>query len=304
VQNATTCLGIDSTTWSAAFNGVTSNVTISNDAGVRSTFETPLLVTHAGDCANVHPRLTLQMDTDTAHSLTVNSAITAKTLAAEDLTVSSHGGLGYKDLVAIHRFLNMPPVAFELSQTSIASAVATAGVVVNAAGDEFTFDGSTSYVSINRPFAYDFTVVFDIKTTQNNGAVCSGGSNGWWNGAGLFDAEVSGDADDFGISMCSGKIAAGIGSTGGNSVVETTATFNDGNWHSVRVLRYAIDGKLQVYVNGAMRASATGGNTGGLTAPTTVEIGRIRDPAAGYFAGTLRNMRAYYETAPLPMGRT
>ena len=66
-----TCLGPDASRWSAKFDGASSNVTLSYDAAVMATLKTPLKVTHAADCGNDPPTLTVQMDTVHDGSLTL-----------------------------------------------------------------------------------------------------------------------------------------------------------------------------------------------------------------------------------------
>ena len=66
-----TCLGPDASKWSAKFDGAIANVTLSYDAAVMATLKTPLKVTHAADCGNDPPTLTVQMDTVHDGSLTL-----------------------------------------------------------------------------------------------------------------------------------------------------------------------------------------------------------------------------------------
>ena len=65
------CLGPDASKWSAKFDGASSNMTLSYDAAVMATLKTPLKVTHAADCGNDPPTLTVQMDTVHDGSLTL-----------------------------------------------------------------------------------------------------------------------------------------------------------------------------------------------------------------------------------------
>ena len=194
------------------------------------------------------------------------------------------------------------------------------GVTVNAAGDEFTFDGSTSYVQIDRTLTWDFTILFDVKTTDAHNGLSGDPGNcaDWYRGVGLVDAEMAGDMDDFGISMCGGKITFGIGrasSTSGGAAswnLQSSATYNDGNWHSVKAVRAWI-GEAQLYVDGARvgrEGSATTANLGCdatypagcgyVTSPSYISIGRIATDAR-YFTGTMRNVALYAEVAPVPL---
>ena len=140
---------------------------------------------------------------------------------------------------------------------------------------------------------------------------------------GLVDAELNGYNDDFGVShgvsMCDGKITFGIGrsaSSGGVTFwnLQSSGTYNDGNWHSVKAIRER-NGEAQLYVDGARvgrEGSASTANLGCdaaavasgvcsvVTSPSYISIGRIQTDTR-YFTGTLRNVALYSEAAPIPL---
>ena len=65
------CLGSDESKWAWQYDGAAANqLTLSNDA-MMAALKTPLKVTHAADCGNVAPTLTVQMDTVFAGTLSV-----------------------------------------------------------------------------------------------------------------------------------------------------------------------------------------------------------------------------------------
>ena len=79
------CLGGDESSWSAMFDGVHSNITLSGDAGETSVL-TPLKVTHSANCKTTTPTLTVQMDT-TIGSLTVG-ALSATTASVGSVSLA------------------------------------------------------------------------------------------------------------------------------------------------------------------------------------------------------------------------
>jgi hypothetical protein len=105
------------------------------------------------------------------------------------------------------------------------------------------------------------------------------------------DAEVSGAANDFGVSLRSdGRITAGTG-TPDVSIVSSSAGYNDGTWHHVVFTRTRSSGALNLYVDGVSAGSATGA-TASLTSPASINFGRIHT-GTNYFAGSLDEVATY-----------
>jgi len=65
------CLGSDESVWSWKYENTAANVVLSTGSTNVSTVPTPLKVTHAAQCSDFAPTLTLQMDTVMSGSLTV-----------------------------------------------------------------------------------------------------------------------------------------------------------------------------------------------------------------------------------------
>ena len=86
--------------------------------------------------------------------------------------------------------------------------------------------------------------------------------------------EVSGTANDFGVSLRSdGKVTAGTGNTD-TTIASSTSGFNNGSWHHAVFTRLKSTGALKLYVDNVQVGSATG-NALSLTAPTKLDFGRI-----------------------------
>ena len=107
----------------------------------------------------------------------------------------------------------------------------------------------------------DFTVEFWMKADlADNTGTATTGNDGWITGNIIFDRAIfgAGDFGDWGISLGSGRIAFGANNgTTGQTVVGTTVVAT-GAWRHIAVTRRASDGRLQVFVDGALDATATG----------------------------------------------
>jgi hypothetical protein len=300
------CLGADSSKWKASFNGHMSNVTLSKDGNAVSSFRTPLKVTHAEDCGNVAPALTLQMDTTVDGALTVGGINVGQELTW--LATAGRAGL--------------PPRAglvFELL-TGFPGTVANQAVTYNAADSSFAFGGG-GYVQLVRPVDKDFTIFFEIKTTVN--ALCEencckdratydppnvcrdsgNGKGGWWEGAGLVDSEKGGFHKDFGVAIAGGKIMFGVGNTAAAVTLVSSSSVNDGAWHTVRASR-TVGGMMRLYIDGTLETWYLNAGQVGLldaTAHTLIGAQLGEDHVAGspsftagkFFTGSLRSVRIY-----------
>jgi len=170
----------------------------------------------------------------------------------------------------------------------------TAGIVGALPNDPDTavqFDGVDDYATATRQIAGDFSIEFWVKTTQNYVGELFGQPqcSQWWQGAGLVDADVSGGAQDFGVSICAGKIIAGVGVP--EVSVISAGTYNNNAWHHVVFTRTQATGALNLYVDGSLVGTATG-NTGLLNASPVLNFGRMGFNA-NYFAGTLDEVAVY-----------
>jgi hypothetical protein len=168
----------------------------------------------------------------------------------------------------------------------------TMGVAGAIAGDlntAVTFDGQWwAYATAPRQLGGDFSFEFWFKSTQDfsNGSDCTN----WWQGAGLIDADQWGPADDFGISLCSGKVIAGVGGNPDVSIV-TSGTYNNGAWHQVVFTRTQSSGAMALYVDGVVAGTATG-SVNDLNAQSTLHFGQSAR-GDNYFAGSLDEVSLY-----------
>jgi hypothetical protein len=169
-----------------------------------------------------------------------------------------------------------------------------AGAIANDPSTAVRYDGIDDYSTAARQIAADFSIEFWVKSTQNFVGEVYGQTpcTQWWHGAGLVDGDLGGQADDFGVSMCQGKIIAGAGGVGlGEISAVSSGTYNDNLWHHVVVTRTQATGGLAIYVDSALVGTATG-NTRLLDDQTQLHFGRMGF-GANYFAGTLDEVAVY-----------
>lgn len=119
------------------------------------------------------------------------------------------------------------------------------------AGD---FDGTGDYVSGLDLSQLQTTasLSFWIKTSQT-------GSNSPWTAPGVTGVEQSGGTDDifWGWLDSSGRIGLTVGNDYNNT--KSNTAINDGAWHHIVMTRNATDGAYQIFIDGALDKSGTGG---------------------------------------------
>jgi hypothetical protein len=155
----------------------------------------------------------------------------------------------------------------------------------NAFGSAATFTSSpTSYINIPNPLTGDFTICFRLKTTDT-----SGSGDQWYFGKGLVDGEIGGPDNDFGVSLCAGKIAFGIGNP--DETINSATSVNDGAWHAIAVTRRGSE--MKIYIDGVVNASGNLGPTGGRQQVTNLRIGMLATGANGSLSGQIDDVRLY-----------
>ncbi|MCA0353706.1 MAG: hypothetical protein LCH85_17065 [Chloroflexi bacterium] len=148
-------------------------------------------------------------------------------------------------------------------------------------GAALSFDGNDDYLLLDHTVADDFTIAFWMQSSQTTGS-----ASAWWQGNGLIDGEVAGNANDFGISLGDGgKVLFGVGNPAASDTTLKGGSVADGAWHHVVATRVKQTGAMRLYVDGVLVASGTG-NTASLSAPPYLRIGMIQ---TGYnaYAGLL-----------------
>ncbi len=148
------------------------------------------------------------------------------------------------------------------------------------------FDGVNDYATMPRVVTDDFSVAFWVNTTQ-----VAGGDTQWEDGAGIVSGDVTGDTNDWGITLSNGKVVFGTGSSGGSTTIRTE-NIADGRWHFVTATRKA--SILSLYVDGNVNpvAQAYSANTATLNAPTDLRLGSLRNDT-NFFRGKLDYLNVF-----------
>ena len=164
-------------------------------------------------------------------------------------------------------------------------------VIVNLDGPEcggtaFSFD-NTRYFMVPRPIQDDFTMEAWIKTTTTNTG------NAYWEGRGLFYADVGGPSNDFAATILNNRFAFGVGNPAGaetNLISLTTVT--TGLWVHVAATRQRSTGATQIFVNAVLEAASGSGNLNALSQPATIAVGGNTN-GLGNFVGLLDEVRMW-----------
>lgn len=151
----------------------------------------------------------------------------------------------------------------------------------------------------NGPMPAGTVAYWQFNNATNPGADSSGLGNTlsvanlnnsqWWQGDGLVDGDVSGVADDFGVSLLGNAAAFGVGNP--DTTITSTTAINNGQWHQITATRSAYTGQMQLYVDGVLEASAVG-PFGPKIAPPDLCLGCIQS-GGGFFAGTIDDVQLF-----------
>lgn len=155
-----------------------------------------------------------------------------------------------------------------------------------------SFNGSSDYITINRPVADDFSICAWVKTAT------PGNTTNHWETAPILDAEVPGVANDFGFGIDSnGHLAYGNGGLYDATVNGATVVTDDA-WHHVCVTRKEATREVELFVDGS--SDATGStHSAVLNSSATARIGYGLDgTAAKYFDGLIDDVRVYERVLP------
>jgi YVTN family beta-propeller protein len=155
---------------------------------------------------------------------------------------------------------------------------------------------NNNYVQIPVPARSAFTMSAWVKTTGPDN--CNDIGDQWYGGRGIIDGEVPGQDTDFGLVMCDGKAALGIGS--GDTTIKSTTSINTNSLSYVTGTWNGNNGHMAIYVNGVQENTATG-PTGPRSAPPDLKIGSIQTVAFHpYFIGTIDEVEISNIERPAP----
>lgn len=147
-----------------------------------------------------------------------------------------------------------------------------------------SFDGTSSFVTIQPVARTNFTVAMWVQTTN------TGTGSDWYNGAGLVDGEVTGSKADWGCSILNSKFALGIGSP--DTTISTGIPVDDGAWHYLVATRDSASGIVKLYVDGVLNAFGSA-PTGPRTDPNELRIGASQTAVPVFFKGNIDDLKIY-----------
>jgi hypothetical protein len=154
------------------------------------------------------------------------------------------------------------------------------------AGNALSFDGSTNYITIDRPVEDDFTICAWIKTDKPGVDFPD-----HWRLAPIIESEVGGIGDDFGFGVdVNGYLAYGNGGEFDATVNGSTSVI-DNEWHHTCVTRNTTTGDAILYVDGVEDATGVT-DTATLDANENAYIGNGTDGAT-YFDGLIDEIFVY-----------
>lgn len=166
-----------------------------------------------------------------------------------------------------------------------------AGRASHGSGSALTLDGTGSVsfpMSLHRWLGNTVTVSMWIQTTQV-------GTGNKWETPGVIGAPYSAtsphDMTEYGILDPQGHIGALFTDQVSDGVYSKVAV-NDGNWHHVAITRNATSGAVQIYVDGALSNSGTGGK--GVLIQRVYSIGHLDfTGSASSWKGAIDDLEIY-----------
>ena len=101
----------------------------------------------------------------------------------------------------------------------------------------------------------------------------------------------------FGVSVGGGKIMMGVNTNmppaGQDLSIISPSTYNDGQWHQIIAGREQSSADYWLIIDG-VEVGRSKGNTGALSGPTSVSLGRARADLGGqFFSGSIRAVHFY-----------
>jgi len=117
-------------------------------------------------------------------------------------------------------------------------------------GNSLNLDGTNDVVSINNVTTPTFTLEATIKVLR-----ASATGTMAYNGTGILDSDIGGNANDFIFSVLNNKLSFWDGGSGRN--LNGNINVVDGGWHHVAIVREANVG-IRLYVDGVLDTQTTG----------------------------------------------
>jgi len=145
--------------------------------------------------------------------------------------------------------------------------------------------GGSAQLILPLVFSTDYSIFIVAKTTQTTGT--SGGQ--WYSGVGLFDAEITGIKNDYGMTLVGGYLATGAGNP--DTTIQSASQVNNGNLFIAEYIRTSSSGLMSNIVTGGTAVTITG-PTGTRTDATRISLGALQTNL-NYFIGSIAEVIAF-----------
>jgi hypothetical protein len=169
-------------------------------------------------------------------------------------------------------------------------------------GDDFVFPDRVKILveppSSANVGAADFTIEFFLRSPSdentNPGLACGFGID-WVNGNILIDRDRFNQGRKFGIALLGGRVAFGASDASVDYTLCGQTDLRDDAWHHVAVEKRASDGRLRLWVDGALDAEGpvAGGPGGDMSYPASAAPGSFCSPDGGSGSSSCENSDPY-----------
>lgn len=152
----------------------------------------------------------------------------------------------------------------------------------------FSFNGVSTYITVDRPVEDDFTICAWIKTSAPGAGV----AQRHWDSMAIAHSETAFIDDDFGFGVdADGNLMFGDGDGVFDYAIHGSTSVNTGAWTHACATRIRSSGSMRVYVNGALDGSGSGSTTS-LDSNPHMQIGFGTD-GAQHWNGLMDDVRVY-----------
>ena len=162
------------------------------------------------------------------------------------------------------------------------------GVSLNANGRFgkcFEFNGTDSYIQLDRPIQDAFTITAWINTSETGASGTQG-----YQGTGIFWSDVGGVANDFIVAVLGPKLSFFVGNP--DISVNSDGDVVTGEWMHIAAVRDTTAQTISVYIDGEPDNTVSHSNTAALNAQDAMAIG-ANTLDARYFAGLIDEVKIY-----------
>ena len=149
----------------------------------------------------------------------------------------------------------------------------------------FVVFGGSAQLILPLVFSTDWSIFIVARTTQTTGT--SGGQ--WYNGAGLFDAEITNTLNDYGMNIVGGFLATGVGNP--DTTIQSASQVNTGNLFIAQFLRNSSTGVMSNIITGGTAVTTTG-PTGIRNSVSRISLGALQTNL-NYFVGSIAEVIAF-----------